>query len=63
MSQFNAPIRRSGGEIDVYTGLLCAAVLVLAAGLFLMVRKNIEHSAVGSRADGGMFKLVEPSGR
>ena len=45
MSQFNAPIRRSGGGPDVFTGLLCVAFLVLAAGIFLMVRKNSEHSA------------------
>lgn len=59
MSQFNAPIRRTGGDLDVYTGLLCVALLVLAAGAFLMVRKNIEHSATDARSQGGMLKLVE----
>ncbi len=29
MSQFPGPVRRSGGEIDVYTGLLSVAFLVL----------------------------------
>lgn len=59
MSQFNAPIRRSGGDLDVYAGLLCVALLVLAAGIFLMARKNAEHSAADARSQGGMFKLVE----
>jgi len=63
MSQFNAPIRRSGGDLDVYAGLLCAAVLVLAAGVFLMARKNIEHSAADARSQGGMLQLVESTRR
>ncbi len=58
MSQFNAPIRRSGGELDVYAGLLIVATLVLASGVFLMARKNIDHSADGAQP-GGLFKLVE----
>ena len=58
MSQMKTPpIRRSGGSLDVYTGLLFAALLVLAAGIFLLANKNISHSAVGNQ-QGGPFKLV-----
>jgi hypothetical protein len=61
MSQFNTPTpRRTGGDIDVYTGLLCAAFLVLAAGVALMAMKNMDHSKVGNDA-GGMFTLVGKS--
>mgnify|MGYP005675226609 CR=1 FL=1 len=51
MSQFNTPVRRSGGGVDVYTALLAAAFLVLAAGVFMMAQKNTEHA-------GGMITLV-----
>ncbi len=59
MSQFNAPVvRRAGGSIDVFTGLLVVAFLVLAAGIGLMAFKNIEHSKT-DRAPGGVLSLVE----
>lgn len=59
MSQMKTPpIRRTGGSVDVYTGLLLAALLVLAAGVFLLARKNTQHSAQGNQS-GGMFKLVD----
>ncbi len=60
MSQFQAPTpRRSGGDLDVFTGLLCAAFLVLAAGVFLMATANTSHSESKAGAgDGGMFTLV-----
>ena len=59
MSQFNAPIRRSGGEIDVYTGLLCAAFLVLLTGVILLAARNTGHSAAAAdNQPGGMFTLV-----
>ena len=58
MSQYNAPIRRTGGDIDVYTGILCAAFLVLLAGVILMAVRNTEHSAVDNQA-GGPIKLVQ----
>lgn len=61
MSQMNAPVRRRGGELDVYTGLLFAAFLVLAAGVALMAMKNIEHSE-HDRTPGGVVTLV-PAGR
>ena len=57
MSQFNAPARRSGGDLDVYSGLLCVAFLVLAVGVAMLAMKNMDHSA--SESDpGGPFKLV-----
>ncbi|MHC5024988.1 MAG: hypothetical protein ACYTGG_13975 [Planctomycetota bacterium] len=58
MSQFNAPVRRTGGSLDVFTGLLFVAAIVLAAGVFLLATRNIEHSSVGN-ADGGVLKLVD----
>ncbi len=57
MTQFNAPIRRRGGEVDVYTGILCAAVLVMFAGVVFLATANIEHSATDEKS-GSMFKLV-----
>ncbi len=57
MSQFNAPVRRSGGEIDVYSGILGAAFLVLVAGVILLATNNIKHSATDNQP-GGVFKLV-----
>jgi hypothetical protein len=54
----NTPIRRAGGGIDVYTGLLLAVVLILVVGVFIMARANIEHSEVNGQG-GGMFKLVD----
>lgn len=62
MSQLNAPMRRSGGGLDVYTGLLFAALVVLAGGVALMALRNVEHSGVGD-ATGGPFTLVEASRR
>ena len=57
MSQFNAPVARKGGSLDVYTGMLCVAFLVLAAGVALLAMKNIEHSEVDG-SPGSMIKLV-----
>ena len=62
MTQFDAPMgstRRAGGGINVYTGLLCVALLVLVAGIVLLMKRNSEHSAVDDRSAGGPFKLVE----
>ena len=57
MSQFNIPGRRGGG-LDVYTGILCAAFLVLLAGVILLATANSVHS--GTAGNGGsMFKLVD----
>jgi hypothetical protein len=58
MSQFNAPMRRSGGDIDVYTGLLFISLLILAGGVFLLCRNNIEHSTTPGGAKGGVITLV-----
>jgi len=61
MTQFNTPIaRRSDGDLDVFSGLLAVAFLVLAAGVVYMAMNNIKHSASSANAnDGGMFKLVD----
>jgi len=54
MSQFNAPVKRTGGGINVYTGLLAAAFLVLLFGVISLAMINMEH------ADGGNpLKLVD----
>jgi hypothetical protein len=58
MSQFNAPVRRAGGSLDVYTGLLFAALIVLAVGVFMLATRNVEHSTVGNDA-GGVIKLID----
>lgn len=59
MSQITTPsIRRSGGDLDVYTALLLAALIVLGAGVALLAMKNIDHSAVKNQ-QGSMFKLVD----
>ena len=57
MSQFNAPVRRTGGHVDVYTGLLLAAFIVLAAGVAMMAKRNMDHSAFGTQ-QGGLITLV-----
>ena len=58
MSQLNAPVRRPSGGLDVYTGLLFVAFLVLAAGIGLLALRNSEHSKMGNQP-GGIVKLVE----
>ena len=59
MSRFNAPARRSGGDIDVYTGLLFVAFLILAAGIGLLAMRNTEHSATTGQDDGGVYQIGE----
>lgn len=61
MSQFNAPMRRAGGDLDVYTGLLVVAFIMLLGGILLLARANADHSSVGNQS-GGMLKLVEGGG-
>ncbi len=58
MSQFDASVRRKGGDMNVYTGLLSVAVIVLVAGVILMAARNAEHSKIDN-SPGGMFKLVD----
>jgi hypothetical protein len=59
MTQFITPTpRRASGDLDVYTGLLCVAFLVLVAGVFLMASANSSHSSSPGRDDGGIFTLV-----
>ncbi len=57
MSQFDASVRRMGGDLNVYTGLVSVAVIVLVAGVILMASQNAEHSSEGN-SPGGMFKLI-----
>lgn len=57
MSQFNAQVARKSGSLDVYTGLLCVAFLVLTVGVALLAMKNINHSAEPN-SPGGMIKLI-----
>lgn len=65
MSQFSTPVaRRSGGDLDVYSGLLAVAFLLLAVGVGYMAMTNMKHSESKTGAnDGSMFKLVEKTGR
>lgn len=59
MTQFNAPpVRRSGGDLNVYTAMLAVAAIVLAVGVFVLATGNMEHSAVEGAA-GGPFQLVD----
>lgn len=58
MSQFNAPVRRSGGSLDVYTGLLFVALIVLLAGIGLMAMRNLEHSKAAG-GSGGLITLID----
>lgn len=43
MSIMNAPVRRAGGDLDVYTGLLFAAFLVLATGVYAVGQANMKQ--------------------
>jgi hypothetical protein len=60
MSQLGTqPIARSAGGLDVYTGLLAVACLMLAAGIVLLAAANMSHSETREGAnDGGMLTLV-----
>ena len=49
MSMMNAPVRKSGGDIDVYTGLLFAAFVVLATGVGTMIMANQQQVEQGPR--------------
>lgn len=59
MSQFNAPVRKAGGSLDVYTGLLFAAFLVLAVGVFVLATTNTQHSKMNANDSGSPIKLIE----
>ena len=60
MSQFDGQIRRRGGDLNVYTGLLCVAAVVLLAGVILLAARNAKHSGdKNSPGSGGMFTLVQ----
>ena len=43
MTMMNAPVRRSGGDLDVYTGLLFAAFVVLASGVVMIAMANMKQ--------------------
>lgn len=59
MSQFNAPVRRSGGSVDVYTGLLFSAFVVLLAGTVLLAMRNMEHSDASGNGNGGIVTMID----
>ena len=61
MSQFQTPTpRRASGGPDVYTGLLFAAFVVLVAGVALLAVRNVDHSDLNGRGEGGMVgKLID----
>ena len=60
MSQFNTqPVRRKSGELDVYTGLLLVATIVLAVGVAILFMTNSEHSGIDNKP-GGPFEIVSP---
>jgi len=61
MSQFSGgQVRRKSGELNVYTGLLLVATIVLAAGVTLLAMENIAHSE-HEGSPGGVLTLVEDS--
>jgi hypothetical protein len=51
MSSMTAPVRRSGGDLDVYTGLLFAASLVLLAGVLSVASANIAQVETSTDPD------------
>lgn len=50
MSMMNAPIRRTGGDIDVYTGLLFAAFVVLLTGTIAVAMANMDQTTSPDRS-------------
>ncbi|MDZ4755240.1 MAG: hypothetical protein SGJ11_12210 [Phycisphaerae bacterium] len=61
MSQMNSMqrmSRRSDGEMDVYTGLLAAALLVLLLGIAALAIGNSSHSDMNNQG-GGPFTVVD----
>jgi hypothetical protein len=58
MSQMNSSIRRTGGDMDVYTGLLAAAAVVLALGVIALVIGNSDHAKNPRNQDAGPFTII-----
>ena len=58
MSQMNSSIRRAGGDMDVYTGLLAAAAVVLALGVIALVLGNSDHATGPRSPDAGPFTVI-----
>jgi hypothetical protein len=58
MSQMNSSIRRAGGDMDVYTGLLAAAAVVLALGVIALVLGNSDHAKSSRSPDAGPFTVI-----
>lgn len=60
MSQYQttAP-RRAGGDINVYTGLLFVATIVLAVGVFILIQSNLTHSGDANGNGGGVFHISD----
>jgi len=58
MSQLQAPqVRRRGGDLNVYTGLLFVATVVLAVGVAILFMTNSDHSAIDGQP-GGPFAVI-----
>jgi hypothetical protein len=55
-----SPSRGGGGELNVYTGVLLAALIVLGAGAAMIAMTNMDAVA-GSADDGNPFAVM--SGR
>jgi hypothetical protein len=63
MTQIQAgQIRRRGGDINVYTGLLFVATAVLAVGVAILFMNNSTHSE-SDGAQGGPFQVLGDPGR
>lgn len=58
MSQLNSSMRRTGGDMDVYTALLAAAAVVLALGVIALVIANTDHSTNSRSSQGGPFTII-----
>lgn len=58
MSQLNSSLRRTGGDLDVYTGLLAAAAVVLALGVIALVLGNSDHAKNARNQDAGPFTVI-----
>ena len=59
MTQFDTPTVTKSASLDVFTGLLLVATILLAGGVAWMVLVNTEHSKLTDRSDGGPIVLID----